>query len=494
MTMNEQVAREVLLVRAIENSDPRHEVLSADDRKYASRSAQELAQWQAAEQQTALTPELFLEKRAQQILKKIAERTPGFAALSKPRNLLKLGGWILPAAALLLGACADRIGDPHRVDLLSAPLLLILAWNLLVYLALLIGLALPGSGKHRLGSSLARQLGGRKITLPRRLPYALSAALPLFFSEWSAASAPLLTARLKRIMHGSAALFAVGAVLSLYARGFLSEYRAGWESTFLDAGQVHALLAALFWPVISLFRMHGFSAADIATLRFTESASPAGGAAWVYLYGATLLLLVVLPRLALAAYAGWQAGRLSANFPIDLRQAYFLKLTAGIGAAAAIVRVFPYSFTIDEARDKGLNAAVKMLLGEQARVMLRPSIGYGEEAPEALSSAKLDDPEITLSLALFNLSATPEKENHGALLDCLRAAAPRGVAAWIDESGYIERVGGQPGGAARIGERVAVWRQFCEQHQVAASIVNLLDPANSAPPLEHGQTALDRAP
>ncbi|MES2072450.1 MAG: DUF2868 domain-containing protein [Pseudomonadota bacterium] len=484
MTMKEQVAREVLLVRAIENADRQHRVLSDDDRRYASRSAQELALWQAAEQQTALTPELFLEKRAQQILKKLAERTPSFAALAKHRDWLKLCAVILPLAALLLGAFTDRISDPHRVDLLSAPLLLILAWNVLVYLGLLLEFFIPQTGLHKLDFGFAQKLGKRKRHLPRRLPYELSAALSGFIGEWTMLSAPLLVARLKRIMHLSAALFALGAVLSLYARGMLSEYRAGWESTFLDAGQVHTLLSALFWPATAVFQLHGFSTDDIAVLKFPASAT--GGALWVHLYGATLLLLVILPRLALAAFAGWRARTLAQNFPIDLQQAYFLKLTANVGDSAAVARVFPYSFTVDEARDKGLNAAARMLLGERARVMLRPSIEYGAAPQEALAYAQLDDPEITLSLALFTLSATPEKENHGAFLDYLRQNSPRGIAVWIDESGYLERFGQQAGAAARIGERCALWRQFCEQHNAAANIVNLLNPESSRAELERG--------
>ena len=54
----------------------------------------------------------------------------------------------LPLLALLLGAALDRITDPHRVDLLSAPLLLIIAWHVLVYLGLLIWLCIPS---HSLG-------------------------------------------------------------------------------------------------------------------------------------------------------------------------------------------------------------------------------------------------------------------------------------------------------------------------------------------------------
>ncbi|HTD04421.1 DUF2868 domain-containing protein [Undibacterium sp.] len=488
--MNEKVARETLLVQAIEGADRQGQVLSEDDKKYASSSALELAQWQAAERRTSLTPELFLEKRSQQILKKIVERTPSFAAAIQDRKLLKWMGVALPFAALLLGACADRIGDPHRVDLLSAPLILIVAWNLLVYLGLLTGWFLPKIGRRKPAFAYVQRLGAGKANLPRKLPQALTIALISFVAEWTVISAPLTAARIKRIVHCSAALFALGAVLSLYARGILSEYRAGWESTFLGAEQVHAILTVLFWPAVALFHLHSFSAADIAALRFAEAASPAGGAIWVHLYGATLLLLVIVPRLALAAFAGWQAGKISRNFPIDLNQAYFLKLGAGTGNTAAVLRVFPYSFTLSEQRDKGLHAVAKMLLGESARVMLRPSIAYGEEPQDALQATNLGDPEITLSVALFNLSATPEKENHGAFLDYLSRGSANAVSVLIDESGYAERAGQLAGGAARLSERIAMWRQFCELHDVDVNIVNLLDPGTSRSKQEHGPSPL----
>jgi hypothetical protein len=108
--------------------------------------------------------------------------------------------------------------------------------------------------------------------------------------------------------------------------------------------------------------------------------------------------------------------------------------------------------------------------------MLRPSSGYGEEPPAALSDARLDDPGVSATAVLFNLAATPEKENHGAFLDYLRRAGVPRLSALIDESGLLERIGNQPGGAARVAERAALWQQFCAYHQVPASIVNLLHP------------------
>src|SRR5690348_13312033 len=123
--MDEQVARNVVLVRAIETMDRKHEILSADDRKYASRSAKELAEWQAADSKSPVTPHHFLQQRSEQILKRLSERTPAF------RTFLRRGArWsvlpLVPLLALLLGAGVDRISDPHRVDLLSAPLLAII--------------------------------------------------------------------------------------------------------------------------------------------------------------------------------------------------------------------------------------------------------------------------------------------------------------------------------------------------------------------------------
>ena len=465
--MNEQLARDVVLVRAIESTDVKREILSDDDRMYASRSARELAQWQAADSKTEVTTEHFLQQRSEQILKRLAERTPAFAGFIKWRDSLKGLSLALPVVALLLGAGLDRIGDPHRVDLLSAPLLGIIVWNLAVYVVLVIWMIIPQAGPGLMG-----RLATRTAALPRKLPHALSSALADFTLQWTRLSAGLTRARLGRAVHLAAAMFALGAMLSLYARGFLSEYRAGWESTFLGAGQVHAILSALFAPARAVFALQGFSLADIEALRFSQAPSAAGGARWVHLYGATLLLLVVLPRLALAGVAHWKARRLANHFPLDLGEPYFRKLGDAMGnAGPAVLRVLPYSFTLDEARDRGLAQVAAMLLGEQARVMLRPSSAYGDEPQDALRGVAIDDPAVAYTVVLFNLAATPEKENHGLFLDHLVRLSSRGVAVMIDESALAER-----SDAARMAERVALWQQFCGFHRVPATIVNLLNP------------------
>ena len=475
--MNESAARQVMLVRAIESTDVTHEILSDDDRAYASQSAQALAQWDASASQSAVTPALFLHKRAGLILERIAERAPSFGALNARKSWLHSLANALPVIALLSGAVVDRISDPHRVDLLSAPLLLIIAWNLAVYALLLFWWLAPASWAQPAQSGWVARLAHIRASIPARLTKPLAAAASTFAAEWLAASAPLTQARLQRAIHFSAAGFALGAVISLYVRGLLSQYQAGWESTFLDAQQVHTALSLLFLPAMSVFQLPGFSLAQVQGLTLPQAGGAGAGAQWVHLYGATLLLLVILPRLALAGAARWKETRLTTHFPVDLGHPYFRKLTQNIGPALpAVLRVFPYSFTVDEARDKGLNTVARLLLGERASVMLRPSTGYGQAPAGSPSSPNSDNPDVALTVALFNLNATPEQENHGAFLDNFVPLGVPGFAVLIDESAYLERMGGQSAGAARMQERIALWRDFCAQHKARLSIVNLLNP------------------
>ncbi|NVE01223.1 DUF2868 domain-containing protein [Massilia sp. BJB1822] len=479
--MNERHARDVVLVRAIETADQQREILSEDDRSYASRAARELAQWQAAESKSAATQEHFLQQRAEQIIKKLGQRTPAFAAFVRRRPGLHTLVYTLPLLALLLGAGLDRITDPHHADLLSAPLLIIIFWNLAVYLGMLLWLCWPKRRANRWRAAWIQRLGVGRNALPRKLPHAMSSALFAFMGEWTQLSARLNGARLACTIHLSAAAFALGATASLYARGLLVQYAAGWESTFLSAEQVHGLLSILFAPAILVFHLPGFTLADVQALHFPQAQAAPNGALWVHLYAATLLLLAVAPRLVLAALAGLRARWLARRFPLDLEQPYFRKLGEATGQPAGALRVLPFSFTVDEARSKGLQAVAASLLGEKARVQLAPAIAYGDELRDAFKGVDWSNKEISLTAALFNLAATPERESHGAFLaQLIAAAAPRGVAVLIDESGFAAR----NADAARLAERVELWRQFSLYHGVDATIVNLLQPELRA--LEQG--------
>ena len=96
----------------------------------------------------------------------------------------------------------------------------------------------------------------------------LAEALGRFVAEWSEAARPLLIARAVRLFHLCAAAVGIGLIAGLYLRGIALDYRAGWESTFLDARQVRALIAVLYGPASALTGIAIPDADHLAALRW----------------------------------------------------------------------------------------------------------------------------------------------------------------------------------------------------------------------------------
>ncbi|HEY1146987.1 MAG TPA: DUF2868 domain-containing protein [Pseudoduganella sp.] len=471
--MKELGARAVLLVKAVEEADEAREVLSEEDRKYASRTARELAQWDASERKAAATFPNFLELRADQLLKRLSARYPTFSSFVRRQNAVWMFGWLMPLAAFLIGVAADRIDDPERVDLLSLPLLLIIGWNVLVYLTILAWAVMPKKGPGPLRKAWVRRVSVGTGARPRRLHYVVSTAMLEFLHQWTRLSLKLNGARLARALHLSAAALALGAIISLYSRGVLTRYSAGWESTFLDSEQVYTALYYFFYPVIAVFHMQGFSLEEVATLRFGHDSSALtlndNGARWVHLYAGALMLYVVVPRLLLALPAAWRAWRLRHRFPLDLDQPYFRKLAQAAGSEAGVLRVVPYSFSVDETRSKGLEGVAVEQLGDRARLRLLPSIDYGTDPAPAMHEPGAGEAS-TVTALLFSMAATPEKENHGAAVAALVAASGEGATVLLDQSALVRL------DPERRKERVELWREFCIFHGAQPFVVDLLAP------------------
>lgn len=473
--MNEQAARDLVLAWAIESRDSGQTLVTPQQRQQLGHTARDRVHTQPGSADLA---ERFLAERAALVLQGVGAQTPAFStfvARNKGLAALAMG---LPVAALGVGLLVDRIGSPHRVDLLSAPLLLIVLWNLLVY-AWLVGAVLKPRTRHRHAGLgwLARWCAGL-AWLPHKLPTPWPAALATFTTHWVHTSAPLARVRVLRVIHACAAALALGAVASLYARGLLVQYQVGWESTFLQAEQVHGLLSLLFKPAMWVWGVQGFSLAEVQALQWPQQALAGGAARWVHLYAGTLLLLVVLPRCMLAGVAYAKERRLAQRFHADTAHPYVRDLldAAGLGTAGAALRVFPYSFTVDGPRSAGLHGLARTLLGAQAQALLQASTPYGEELASPPATAVAEPP---LDVALFNLSATPEAENHGAFLDSLVQQGHTRLEVWVDASAYAQRLGGQSGSTERIAQRSALWHSLGAVRHLPVRIVHLLQPEAS---------------
>ena len=162
---------------------------------------------------------------------------------------------------------------------------------------------------------------------------------------------------------------------------------------------------------------------------------------------------------------------------------YFRRLTGLLGNTESILRVLPYSIAPDDVRSRGLQRIAAMLLGERSRVALAASTDYGAEAAGTAVPAG----DFAMTAVLFNLSATPETQNHGAFLTQVAQsarAAGQQMVVLVDESGYLARLGAQAGAAERIAERIALWQAFCRLHEVRAIVVDLIEPQRRALELE----------
>ena len=331
MRVTEPQLRSLLLAQAIEQVDSGRTLVSPPELEDATRSAVASARERGV--QRVGVGDVVLE-RAATIVQRASGRDTTVAALRQPAVR---GRWLargLPLAALLLGLAIDRIANAHRVDLLSPPLLIVLAWNLVVYLLIAWQAWRPprsGTWLQQVLPQALRPLGRTGGQRGPRGPRGLAARIVAdFHTRWFAHAADLLQQRAARVLHLCAAAWGAGIALSLLLRGLVVRYQFGWESTFLDAAQVHAIVSVLFWPLTTLFGLAPFTLPEIAaTQNFAgEGGAGVGGARWVWMYVGLLLLAVVLPRLALAAWARWREAQWQGR--IDLASAAFDPLRASL--------------------------------------------------------------------------------------------------------------------------------------------------------------------
>jgi len=466
--MDEQAARDVVLMCALEASDDAAALVSPDERRQASRTAAEMARWQASQQRVAATDAMFLERRAGLVLDAVGGRFPWVRALRRSPWRPWIGV-LLPVAALVLGAVTEQIADRQHVNVLAFPLLVLILWNVMIYVLLLLR---PLFGRT-LGP-LRRWLSGAP-----KLSSAGGDGLPAtgqrFVTEWYGLAHSLYEARAGRVLHLSAACFAIGALLGLYLRAIAFEYRIGWESTFLQASSVHALLSFVLGPAAKLLGVPFPGVETIEAMRMSGGSGGTDAGPWIHLYAVTVGLVVIVPRLALSAWAAWRERTHASGFRFDLGTPYFRRLLTAFSPRSGRIRIAPYSYTLDEEAIAGLGAIARHLLGDATQLALRPTTSFGAEeaAGEGLPRNEAD---VGLMLATFSAAAIPENENHGRFLDALRRASDTPMAVLVDLGPYSRRLGAQSGATDRLEERRRAWQGFASERGLLATCVNLATP------------------
>jgi hypothetical protein len=514
--MTESDLRAVLLLRAVERAAPPG--WSVDDGQWAGQEARR----QVGEQATA---EAWLVQRARLGLVRLGDRGGRLAWLAT--GVAGWGRWaaaLVLAVAALLGAVGDGLGGGQVVNLLAPPLLALLVWNLGVY-AVLLGSVLRRLGRR--GATAGRNLGARTpspgallagplrravLALGQRCtavtgraashthPAGLSTAQPgtgsaaadavalQFGRDWLVASTPLQTARLAALLHAAAALLALGAVVSLYSRGLVLDYRAGWDSTFLSPAAVHRLLATVLGPASALSGLalpDGAGVSGVAGLRLASGGGE-GAARWIHLWSLTLGLAVLLPRSLLAALVLLRARGLAAKLPLPADFDDLQALLRSASSQALPVAVLAYSYALDAPRQARLPRLLAAQFGPGAQLRFQAlPMGAEDDLPRWLAAVAGTAGATTAGAApagavvvLFALTATPERETHGALLQALAvqlpAATPRVV--MLDESGFRARFVGRDG-AERLAQRRAAWSALLQDTGQTARFIDLSEAA-----------------
>lgn len=463
--LNEADALAVAAVRVVETSASADAQWTDGDRAWASQAA-------AAAVGESAAPAVFLAERARLVLERLQSRHP---LLQRGLRNLAWRPWVgvaLVSTAFVAGLLADRLGDSRHINVLAPPVLLLLSWNLLVYLLLMVGpllrlgrLEMPDllrTALTAMGTGWRRRSGGRGGG-------PVGPWLARLAADWAGIAAPLYRARATRLLHLGAAMLALGVIAGMYLRGLALEYRASWESTFLEPETVQALLSLALAPGAWLGQL---PLPDLARISAIRAPGSENAGYWLHLMALTLLALVVVPRLLLALLGLWQERRLAGALPLPLDQGYFRRLLRGFHVAPNHAVVLPYAYTPSERAAAGLEGLLTRLLGGAVAIHQEAPVAYGEDETEG-STEWFSRPGTRV--VLFNLAATPEREAHGAFAASVIAAsgASEPLLVVVDETSFAARAGDDP---QRLQQRRTAWRDLLDAQHVTPAFVNLADP------------------
>jgi hypothetical protein len=238
--------------------------------------------------------------------------------------------------AVVLGFATNLLGPAEKIHVVRNPVLLLVAWNLFVYLVLfLVFLAKPRK-ENLVPSSFSKPAGAKqpahspqgavtqskisiswlalslmpglwrfihRIALSAREKKNLTQVVSRFSINWYAVAGPLVIARWKVLLHLGALFVAIGAVAGMYFQGLFQGYEAIWSSTFITREpSVLSFVHFLFGPSLFVSDLLGLGLAseiDAARLLSPQGDKAAG---WIHLFAITVMLTIVIPRAALAAW------------------------------------------------------------------------------------------------------------------------------------------------------------------------------------------------
>lgn len=368
----------------------------------------------------------------------------------------------LMLCAYFLGVMTDRFSSEGAVvNLLSPALLLILFWQIALYALLLVG-------------TIAAPLGWKPKWPGRELFAALLSRLRILTVSkqthrerplWLSLLAPALRSEAARAFHLAAAALGAGLLTGLAFRGIGTAYTVGWTSTWLAGHE--AWLAALFSATYGLVPLELFGipfpdAAAIAemNLRVNAQGSP-DAAAWLLRLMGLVAIVVILPRLLLALWAGHRAKAARTSFVWAEEEEALPPVSSQTDATpaaegATVLTAMP--------SDEVLRRRTEALLLQPA--LHWRTVDVWKDEPEGV----LQELATQDAVLLFDGIATPEDEVHGRWIDAVAKRRHGPATVLLDLSGVEERFGAD---SERLTARKALWESFAAEHHAALRFIRL---------------------
>lgn len=418
-------ARQVLWMRCLEEADASGAVVPAEARVSASRAVKDA------------DDAAFLSRRA--ALLADAPGVPEAPPVAPAGWLEKLPPWTpvaTLAAALALGWMTNELGTAGTLNLLAFPLLGLILWNLSVCV-----LSLWFDWK-------SRRRPAEVPAAPRRVPGAdaLAVAQAEYTVRVQAWEKPRAAAKAKFILHLAALALALGLVSGMYVRGLTKEYKASWESTFLERPAVRSLTAAVLGPASLLT---GIAVPDPGKKGDRQPAAP-----WIHLWAASALIFIGIPRLILMNMARLQAEKSQPDYRAEFGA--WLQVCRGMAAGGTQkADVLPVHYEPETRTRDVLRLVLQHHWGTHIGADFLKPLAYGSEdnavpppAPERLA-------------IILPLTVTPESEIHGALLQEAAAAVPDRARRLLvlDAGSFESRFRALPEYAQRLSARRAAWEK-----------------------------------
>jgi hypothetical protein len=137
--------------------------------------------------------------------------------------------------------------------------------------------------------------------------------------------------------------------------------------------------------------------------------------------------------------------------------------------------VVSYAYTPAQDALAGLRALLADALGAELKIQVRSSVAYGDEDNFASQLTASPLPPADCQILLMNAAATPESENHGAMIEVMQRGTSKqsGYLLVIDESAYVARMQADASLAPRIAERARNWRAFAAVRNQPSTVVDL---------------------